>query len=236
VIGLYERYLQPQGYQVVALTDPSHAVERIKSLKPFAITLDIMMPGIDGWQVLDQIKADPETRNTPVIVCSIIEDLEKGYSLGASDYLVKPILEDDLVNSLDRLNADGSIRDVLVIDDDPNDLRLIAKILNEDGRYKATLAEGGLSGWTIISSGNAPHAVIMDLFMPDMDGFQILENMRASEALRDIPVVVISGMDLTAEQREELNKFGQRLLSKGSFNEKELLTTIQRALERVSQK
>ncbi|MBL8079000.1 MAG: response regulator [Anaerolineales bacterium] len=236
VIGLYERYLQPQGYQVVALTDPSRAVERIKQLKPFAITLDIMMPGIDGWQVLDQIKGDAETRNTPVIVCSIIEDLEKGYSLGASDYLVKPILEDDLVNSLDRLNADGSIRDVLVIDDDPNDLRLIAKILTDDGRYKATLAEGGPSGWTIISSGNPPHAVIMDLFMPDMDGFKILENMRANETLRDIPVIVISGMDLTAEQKEELNKFGQRLLSKGSFNEKELLTTIQRALERVGPK
>ncbi len=236
VIGLYERYLQPQGYQVIPLTDPSRAVERIKLLKPFAITLDIMMPGIDGWQVLDQIKADPETRNTPVIVCSIIEDLEKGYNLGASDYLVKPILEDDLVNSLDRLNADGSIRDVLVIDDDPNDLRLIAKILTDDGRYKATLAEGGPAGWTIISSGNPPHAVIMDLFMPDMDGFKILENMRANESLRDIPVIVISGMDVTVEQKEELNKFGQRLLSKGSFNEKELLTTIQRALERVNPK
>lgn len=236
VIGLYERYLQPQGYQVVALTDPSRAVERIKNLRPFAVTLDIMMPGVDGWQVLDQIKADSETRSTPVIVCSIIEDLEKGYNLGASDYLVKPILEDDLVNSLDRLNADGSIRDVLVIDDDPNDLRLIAKILTDDGRYKAILAEGGPSGWTIISSGNPPHAVIMDLFMPDMDGFQILENMRSNETLRDIPVIVISGMDLTAEQKEELNKLGQRLLSKGSFNEKELLTTIQRALERVSKK
>jgi PAS domain S-box-containing protein len=236
VIGLYERYLQPQGYQVVALTDPTRAVERIKHLKPFAVTLDIMMPGVDGWHVLDQIKADSETRSTPVIVCSIIEDLEKGYNLGASDYLVKPILEDDLVNSLDRLNADGSIRDVLVIDDDPNDLRLISKILSDDGRYKAMLAEGGPSGWTMISSGNPPHAVIMDLFMPDMDGFQILENMRASENLRDIPVIVISGMDLTAEQKEELNKFGQRLLSKGSFNEKELLTTIQRALERVNNK
>jgi PAS domain S-box-containing protein len=236
VIGLYERYLQPQGYQVVALTDPTRAVERIKHLKPFAVTLDIMMPGVDGWHVLDQIKADSETRSTPVIVCSIIEDLERGYNLGASDYLVKPILEDDLVNSLDRLNADGSIRDVLVIDDDPNDLRLISKILSDDGRYKAMLAEGGPSGWTMISSGNPPHAVIMDLFMPDMDGFQILENMRASETLRDIPVIVISGMDLTSEQKEELNKFGQRLLSKGSFNEKELLTTIQRALERVNKK
>jgi PAS domain S-box-containing protein len=234
VIGLYERYLQPQGYQVVPLTDPSKAVERVKQLKPFAVTLDIMMPGIDGWQILDSLKGDPDTRNIPVIVCSIIEDLEKGFNLGATDYLVKPILEDDLVNALDRLNADGSIRDVLVIDDNPDDLRLIGKILTDDGRYKAMFAEGGRMGWDIISSGKPPHAVILDLFMPEIDGFKILENMQASQTLRDIPVIVISGMDLSAEQKKQLNEFGQRLLSKGSFNEKELLTSIQRSLERVN--
>lgn len=233
VIALYERYLQPQGYQVVSLTDPSNAVERVKQLKPFAVTLDIMMPGVDGWSVLDALKGDPDTRSIPVIVCSIIEDLEKGFNLGASDYLVKPILEDDLVNALDRLNADGSIREVLVIDDNPDDLRLIGKILTDDGRYKAILADGGNSGWNIISSGNPPHAIILDLFMPGMDGFQILENLQADKKLRDIPTIVISGMEITAEQKNQLNAFGQRLLTKGSFSEKELLVSIQRSLERI---
>ncbi len=233
VIGLYERYLQPENYQVVSLTDPARAVERVKQIKPYAITLDIMMPGVDGWQVLDLLKNDPETRNIPVIICSIIEDHDKGYTLGASDYLTKPILEDDLVNALDRLNSDGSIREVLVIDDDQNHLRLIGKMLNDDGRYKPILVEGGKHGWDIISAGNAPHAVILDLFMPDLDGFKILENMRADPRLRDVPVIVISGVDLSAEQRDQLNAFGQRLLTKGSLNEKELLTTLQRSLERV---
>jgi PAS domain S-box-containing protein len=233
VIGLYERYLQPQGYQVVPLTTPKQAVERAKQLKPFAITLDIMMPGTDGWQVLDELKADPDTRNIPIIICSIIEELEKGFNLGATDYLVKPILQEDLVNALDRLNADGSIRDVLIIDDNPDDLRLLSKILSDDGRYKAMTAEGGRVGWDIISSGRPPHAVILDLFMPEMDGFKILENMQTSEKLRDIPVIVISGMELTRDQKNQLSEFGQRLLTKGSFNEKELLTSIQRSLERV---
>jgi PAS domain S-box-containing protein len=236
VISLYERYLQTQGYQVIPLTDPAHAVERAKQVKPFAVTLDISMPGIDGWQVLDSLKSDPDTRNIPIIICSIIEDLEKGFNLGATDYLVKPILEEDLVNALDQLNTDGSIRDVLVIDDDPNDLRLVGKILNDDGRYKSILAEGGRMGWDIIASGKPPHVVVLDLFMPEMDGFKILENMQASPKLRDIPVIVISGMDLTTEQKNQLSEFGQRLLSKGSFNEKELLTSIQRSLERVDHK
>jgi len=236
VIGLYERYLQPQGYHVKPLTNPARAVETAKQIKPFAITLDIMMPGTDGWTVLDALKSDPETRNIPVIICSIVEDIEKGFNLGASDYLVKPILEEDLVNSLDRLNADGSIREVLVIDDNPNDLRLIGKMLMDDGRYKPILAEGGRSGWSIISSGNPPHAIILDLFMPEMDGFQILEQMQSDRRLRDIPTIVISGMDVTPEQKNRLKEFGQRLLTKGSFNEKELFTSIQRSLDRLAGK
>ncbi|GAB4565451.1 MAG: hypothetical protein Fur0017_02510 [Anaerolineales bacterium] len=236
VIGLYERYLQPQGYHVKPLTDPARAVEAAKQIKPFAITLDIMMPGTDGWTVLDALKSDSETRNIPVIICSIVEDIEKGFNLGASDYLVKPILEEDLVNSLDRLNADGSIREVLVIDDNPNDLRLLGKMLVDDGRYKPILAEGGRSGWSIISSGNPPHAIILDLFMPEMDGFQILEQMQSDRKLREIPTIVISGMDVTPEQKNRLKEFGQRLLTKGSFNEKELLTSIQRSLDRLAGK
>jgi len=235
VIGLYERYLQPQGYKVISLTEPSRAVEVAKQVKPFAITLDIMMPGLDGWSVLDALKLDPETRNIPVIICSIVEDIERGFNLGASDYLVKPILEEDIVNSLDRLNADGLIHEVLVVDDNPNDLRLIGKMLNDDGRYKPILAEGGRSGWSVISSGNPPHAIILDLFMPEMDGFQILEQMQSDRVLREIPTIVISGMDVTPEQKNQLKEFGQRLLTKGAFNEKELLTSIQRSLDRLQQ-
>ena len=137
------------------------------------------------------------------------------------------------IRDRDRLNSDGSIREVLIIDDNPDDLRLINKILSEDGRYKAILAEGGRKGWDIISSENPPHAIVLDLFMPDLNGFQILEFMQADKKLRDIPVIVVSGMELSAEQKIQLSEFGQRILSKGSFSEKELLTSLQRALERI---
>ena len=233
VISLYERYLNPQGYFVVPLTDPTRAKERIAELKPFAITLDIMMPGVDGWTVLTDIKSDPVTRDVPVVICSIMEQTDKGFSLGASDYLVKPILEDDLVHALDRLNKDGDIREVLVIDDDPNDLRLIEKILNENGQYKAILAEGGRKGWEMINQ-KTPSAIILDIFMPDMDGFTILEKMRENPLLRDIPVLVVSGGGLTNEQYQQLNDFGQRLISKGSLKESELIANIENALKRIN--
>jgi signal transduction histidine kinase/CheY-like chemotaxis protein len=234
VVGLYERYLTPQSYQVITLSDPSLAVERVKELKPFAVTLDIMMPGIDGWQVLSNLKSDPETRGVPVIICTILENQEKGFSLGAADYLIKPILELDLINALNRLNGDGAIREVLVIDDNPNDLRLIEKMLTDDGRYKPVLADSGSKGWEIISSGKLPDAVILDLFMPEVDGFKILESLRADDKLMDIPVIVISGMDLTSEQHQQLADFGQRLLAKGSLTQKELVASVERALGRLA--
>lgn len=233
VISLYERYLNPQGYQIIPLTDAKQAVEKVKQVKPFAITLDIMMPGIEGWTVLDQLKSDPDTRHYPVIICSIVEELEKGFSLGASDYLVKPILEEDIVHSLNRLNIDGSIREVLVIDDNPNDLRLLGKILSDDGRYKPILADSGRNGWNIINSGNPPHAIVLDLFMPDVDGFQLLEKLQTDKKLRDIPTIVISGMEITAEQKNQLREMGQRLLTKGSFTEQELLSYLQKSLEKI---
>ena len=232
VIGLYERYLNPQGYHVVALTDPLKAKEHILRIKPYAVTLDIMMPNKDGWSVLTELKSDPQTRDYPVIICSIMEQADKGFSLGAADYLVKPILEEDLVCALDRLNKDGTIHEVLVIDDDPNDLRLIEKILNQHGHYKPILAEGGRQGWEAINK-KTPHAIILDLFMPDMDGFTILEKLRENSILRDIPVLVVSGGGLTNEQQKQLNDFGQRLITKGSLNEDQLIKTIENALKRL---
>jgi PAS domain S-box-containing protein len=232
IISLYERYLQPKGFRVIGLSDPAKAKERVKQLKPFAITLDIMMPGYDGWHVLTDLKSSPETRDIPVVVCSIVEDEEKGFSLGAADYLVKPILEEDLLASLDRLNGDGSIREVLVIDDDPNDLRLLGKMLTEQGKYKAILAEGGLAGWNSIKS-KLPHAVVLDLFMPEIDGFTILEKLRKDDKLRNLPVIVITGADLTSEQQKQLDDLGQRLLQKSSLRERELISTIESALQRV---
>ena len=232
IISLYERYLNPQGYHVVSLTDPSKAKERVLELKPYAITLDVMMPSKDGWTVLTDLKSDSDTRDYPVVICSILEQADKGFSLGAADYLVKPILQEDLVHAINRLNKNGMIHDVLVIDDDPNDLRLIEKILNEHGQYRPILAQGGRKGWDAINT-KVPHAIILDIFMPEMDGFTILEKLRENPSLRDIPVLVVSGGGLTNEQQQQLSSFGQRLIIKASLNEGELIQSIENALNRI---
>ncbi len=230
VISLYERYLTPQGYFVIPFIEAKGAKERILAIKPYAITLDVMMPNIDGWTLLSELKSDPATRDIPVLICSILEQADKGFNLGAADYLTKPILEEDLVQAMSRLDKKGDIHSVLVIDDSPEDRRLMQKILGANGKYEIAVAEGGREGWDAIKA-NQPHAVILDLFMPDWDGFTVLEKLREDPQLRNLPVLVISGGGLSEEQSKQLQEFGKRLLLKGSLNETELITSIEQALE-----
>ncbi len=238
VIDLYKKYLLPQGYQVVALTDPKKAIAQARVIKPYAITLDIMMPEVDGWQVLHELKNDAETRNIPVLICSIVEESDRGISLGAADYLVKPFLQEDLVNAVNRLNFNGAIRKILVVDDDEADLRLVKKILEPQvtsGQLFISTAAGGIAGWDAIQE-DPPDAVILDLFMPDLDGFSILEKLRADNELKGMPVIILSGADLTPEQHKKLNDFGQHMLTKGYLTQNELLVSLNDVLEKIKTK
>jgi len=231
VIHLYERYLKPHGYNIIPLSDPKQAVKRVKEIKPFAVTLDILMPGKDGWQVMQEIRSCPETRDTPIIICSILENQEKGFSMGAADYLVKPFLQEEMLNAISRLNRDGQISEVLVVDDDPEDLRLVKKMLEEKRQFHVTIVQGGVTGWKTIQT-NRPDIIILDLFMPDMNGFEILKNMRADPGLRHTPVIILSGADLTVEQHQYLTDFGQSVQAKGYLRENELLVLLEEALRK----
>ena len=233
VISLYERYLSSHGFKVLALTEPKHAIQRILEVKPYAITLDVMMPGRDGWQVLQEIKTHPETQDIPVIICSILENQEKGFSLGAADYLMKPILEEDLVKAMDRLNGNGEIQSVLAVDDDANGLRWIEKAFQAHPEYRLTLAQGGHAALDAIRN-ERPDAILMDLFMPDMDGFTLLETLRADPVYREIPVVILTAGDLDDVQRARLADFSQAMLQKGLVQEDELLANIESLLHRFS--
>lgn len=229
IIGLYERYLKPQGYQVIGLTNPAQAVELARTLQPAAITLDVMMPEKDGWHVMHDLKNMPETRNIPVIFCSIIDQEEKAFSLGAADYLVKPFLQEDLIQAIQRLNPAGKIHRVLVVDDSIDDLRLVQKML-EGNDLQVDLAEGGQRGWEALQA-QPPDALVLDLFMPDLNGFEILARLRNDPLLQSLPVIVLTGADLTAEQRVQMIEMGQKYLPKGRLSENELVNAIEQALQ-----
>ena len=230
IIHLYRRYLEPEGYQVVPLTDSTKAVQQAREIQPFAITLDVHMPNLDGWQVIKALKSTPETYGIPVIFCTIVENQAKGYSLGAADYLMKPILGEDLINALARLESVAEIKHILVIDDDPDDLRLVEKALQMSGTYQVRLAQGGKKGLDAMHK-NKPDVVILDLSMPDIDGFKVLEKMRSDKHLKDIPVIILTALDLTPEQQKLLSEYTQEQLRKGFLDADGLLVCLQQIIK-----
>jgi signal transduction histidine kinase/CheY-like chemotaxis protein len=232
IIELYARFLKNHNYEIIALTDPSQAVEKAIEVQPFAITLDLMMPNINGWDVLHQLKNNPDTKQIPIIICSIQEEEQKGVSLGAADYLVKPFLDSDMVNSLNRLNHGGNIKKVLIIEDNENDQELVQRMLEDTTKYQIFSATTGREGWNIILD-NQPDIIILDLFLSDLSGFAILERIRSDEHLFEIPVIILTASDLTADQYAQLREFNNMLISKSFLSKKTLLHKLEETLNLV---
>ncbi|NIV28909.1 MAG: response regulator [Anaerolineae bacterium] len=231
VVTLFHRYLSRQGYRVIGLTDGTAAVEKARQLKPFAITLDVMMPNRNGWQVIRELKADPDTRHIPVIMCTIFSDKEQGLSLGASDYLIKPILEENLVAALERLHRVGDHRRVLLVGERPEDRNLLRRMIESNGGYEVVEASGDPEAITLVRQVR-PHIIILDLVSQD-DGVDFLEAVKADESTRSIPIIAVTTGDLPQEERNKLNRRVEALLQKGLFEQQELLADVTAALERI---
>jgi CheY-like chemotaxis protein len=185
-----------------------------------------------GWDLLGQLTNNPVTRNIPILVCSILEEHEKAESLGARDYILKPMREEHLVNAVLRLSQEKGIsrQRILVVDDDPNVMHLVEKATRRQRQMELEYAQGGQKGLETLHD-HRPDAVILDLFMPDMDGFSFLETLHKDPDMKSIPVVLLTGAELTESEKRRLEKYRRHLLFKGSFKADELITSIQRAIE-----
>ncbi len=232
VITLFRRYLSKQGYQVVGLSDSTRVLEEARRLHPYAITLDVMMPNKDGWQVIQELKADPETGHIPVIMCTIVAEKGRGMSLGAADYLVKPILEQDLLAALERLDREAGRHRILVVDDQAEDRLLLRRLIESQQGYEVIEAGGGQEAITLVKE-MLPHIIVLDLMMPEMDGFAVLEAVKKDEATRAIPIIVVTAKELTEEDRALLNHNVAALIQKGLLDKDELLADVAAALRRV---
>ena len=221
-------YLTEAGYHVECATDGEAAIAKAAEIKPFAITLDIMLPKKDGWQVLKALKANPDLQSIPVIIVSITEERQLGFGLGAVDHLVKPIEKTALLASLRSLrlpDQDGSVR-ILIIDDDPQAIRLLSTILDSEG-YDVLKAYGGQEGIDL-ALAEAPTLIILDLAMPEVDGFQVVKRLAEDPEGCDIPIVICTAMDLTDEEKDCLNGQIQSVIEKTGNVRQKLLEAIKR--------
>ncbi len=225
-IELLTLYLDGAGFRVAVARHGEEGLDLARRLHPAAILLDIL--GVNGWDFLARAKADPAIAGIPVIVVSMLDERGKGFALGAADYLVKPVSRDDLLTALQRSTRraraeEGSAR-VLVVDDDPLAVELIEAVLVPEG-YTVLKASGGEAG-VALAQEELPGVVILDLLMPEVDGFAVVERLRADPATAAIPIVILTSKTLTREEKERLHGQISYLARKADFNKAALVELV----------
>jgi signal transduction histidine kinase/CheY-like chemotaxis protein/ligand-binding sensor domain-containing protein len=228
VRNLMERTLSQEGYTVHCATNGPDGLQLARALKPSAITLDVMMPGMDGWSVLAQLKADPQLANIPVIMLTIVDDQKLGFSLGAADFLTKPIQWDRLHAILDRLRSKRCMNTVLVVEDDPSVRELLDRNLGKEG-WTVRLAEHGRAALASLQE-QLPDVILLDLMMPVMDGFEFLHELRRRPDSRKLPVIILTSMELSEQDRRQLSSQVVKIIEKGRTSTEQLLAEVRSLL------
>ena len=221
---LMRRFLTKEGFRPEAASNGEEGLRLAKALRPVAITLDVMMPGMDGWTVLQQLKADPETQDIPVIMLTMVDDRNIGFALGATDYLTKPIDRSRLATLLKRYRCEKEICQVLLIEDDESTREMMTKLLTREG-WGVKTAENGVAALEKMQESR-PDLILLDLMMPEMDGFEFAHRLRERPEWQAIPVIVLTAKDITDEDRLRLNGYVEKIVQKGAWNSEALLRDV----------
>ena len=225
---LMVRSLSKEGFRVLTAPGGEEGLRLARESRPHVITLDVLMPGMDGWAVLRELKADPKLSTIPVIMITMADDRSTGYALGASDYLTKPIDRERLTASLQRYRT-GTTRSVLVVEDDDDTREMMARALAGDS-WTVRQAQNGKVALERVKEA-VPDLILLDLMMPEMDGFEFIAHLREVEAWRPIPVVVVTAKDMTADDHLRLQGNVRRVFRKASFSREELVGEIRAAIQ-----
>jgi signal transduction histidine kinase/DNA-binding response OmpR family regulator len=224
VLDLMERFLSKEGFAVRTADNGKAGIELARTCHPRAITLDIMMPGMDGWSVMAALKAEAATADIPVILVTITDNKDLGFALGASDYLTKPVDWIRLGELLKRICPNNDSPSILVVEDDPATRDILERTLRKNG-YSVRVAANGREALES-AQAHTPVLVLLDLMMPEMDGFEFLRQFRQNPKWRQLPVVVVTAKELTPADRERLNGQVSRILQKGPYAKDELLELV----------
>jgi CheY-like chemotaxis protein/anti-sigma regulatory factor (Ser/Thr protein kinase) len=231
VYNIMQQNLEEAGYRVAAALSGKEGLEKARKLKPFAITLDIMMPRKDGWQVLHDLKNDPLTKDIPVIMLTIVDNKAMGLRLGAADYLVKPLNEDLVIKSLERVaknNGGEMAKQLLLVDDDEKVHDLIKQMFAGQSLNIEIAKNGKLALQKTAKS--VPDVILLDLLMPVMDGFQFIEKIKENEALQNIPIIVLTAKSLTNSEQAQLQKSVSSIVQKQALTSDSLIEQIKKII------
>ena len=225
---LISDHLRQAGFAVIAASGGREGLKRAREFHPIAITLDVVMPDIDGWTVLAALRGDPELADIPVVMATIVDEHKHGMALGAAGYLTKPIDRDRLVDLIRRFRAPVGPTQVLVVEDDASQRERIRSWL-EPQQWLLTEAENGSVALTRLAE-SVPNVILLDLMMPEMDGFQLVAEMQKHPVWRRIPVIVITARDLTMEDRARLNSGIELVMRKELFSPANLIERVRQVV------
>jgi CheY-like chemotaxis protein len=223
-LDLLSRTLEADGYVVVTASSGDEGLELARSLTPSLIILDVMMPGMGGWAVLQELKADEKLHDVPVMMVSIVGEKDLGFTLGAVEYITKPVERSKLRQLVRQYAGAAGSGHALVVDDDSNIRSLFRRALEEDG-WTVDEAENGSLALDRVT-GRKPDLVLLDLMMPVMDGFEFVLHFRHMEGCSSIPVIVITAKDLSEDDRRRLVGGVERIVEKGALTRQKLLEQV----------
>jgi CheY-like chemotaxis protein len=231
---LLARQIARGGFRTKVARTGTEALAMVHKLKPDAITIDVLLPDIDGWEILKRLKGNQATNEIPAILVTIVDNPELGTALGADDYFVKPVDAKELVKRLATFNfkdtTGGRQTSVLVIDDQAVNRDWLKHVLEPAG-FKVIVADGGREGIALARS-RKPDFVMLDLVMPDVDGFDVVEALGKDKATKAIPIMVITAKDLTEADYAQLSGHVTTIVERGAIGDVDLLARLVGALNR----
>ncbi|MHB1123968.1 MAG: response regulator [Ramlibacter sp.] len=223
--------LEAEGFEIVRAATARHALEALAEGPATVIILDLLLPDMDGWDLLAMFKRPGSaSAHIPVVIVSIVADAGKGFALGASAVLQKPVSRQELLQALDHagITAARPIAEVLIVDDDPKAVELLATYL-EGPSYRVLRARGGKEGIET-ARRERPDLIVLDLMMPEVSGFDVVERLKDSPETATIPVVVVTAKTLTAQDKAMLNGLVAVVLQKAAFNHGRFVNEVRRAI------
>ena len=229
VRDLLFRHLNAAGLRVIEAEDGKTGMKMAKDQKPDVITLDVIMPNIDGWAVLSELKANPDTSDIPVVMVTISDNQRLGFTLGASEYMIKPVDRRRLITSVRQLVEPSAEQTVLVVEDDESTRSLLSRTVSELG-FRVIEAENGKVALETLGTC-IPALILLDLMMPEMDGFEFSEIVRQNQEWADIPIIVITAKTLTEDDRQRLSGWVSGLHSKKQGDLDLIVADVRRLLE-----
>ncbi|MCF8468358.1 MAG: response regulator [Sneathiella sp.] len=211
---ILKKFLESEGYDVATAVNGEDGLKKAGDLRPALITLDVIMPEKDGWTLLQDLKDDPELADIPVLMVSIVDDKHKGFSLGVADYMTKPVDRKRLLTLLERYKLDGSGGNVLIVEDEGSTRQLMRRVFVSEG-WRVREAVNGRTGLELVRE-QMPDLILLDLIMPEMDGFEFVASLMTMPEAKGVPVVVITGADLSEQDRHRLNGGVEKIIQKSA--------------------